>query len=85
MRGRFGKIDKDEHREIAKRGGAGVPAEKRSFSQSKELAVRAGKIGGAAIASYNRSFYKNRNLAAEAGRKGGLASQKKKKEKENER
>lgn len=32
---------------IARRGGAGVPADKRSFSTNRELAAAAGRKGGA--------------------------------------
>jgi general stress protein YciG len=42
----FAAMDKDEQREIAKKGGESVPDEKRSFSQDRELASEAGKKGG---------------------------------------
>jgi general stress protein YciG len=42
----FASMDKDEQREIAKKGGESVPDEKRSFSQDPELASDAGKKGG---------------------------------------
>lgn len=44
----FAAMSPDKRREIAARGGAAVPPEKRSFSQSRELAASAGRIGGAA-------------------------------------
>ena len=44
----FAAMDPDRRREIAARGGASVPAEKRSFSKSRDLAVSAGRTGGAA-------------------------------------
>lgn len=43
----FGSMDKDRLREISKRAGASVPAEKRMFSRDPELAKRAGALGGA--------------------------------------
>jgi general stress protein YciG len=39
-------MDPERQREIARKGGAAVPSEKRSFSQDHALAVRAGKKGG---------------------------------------
>ena len=42
----FAAMDPDKQREIARKGGASVPDDKRSFSQSPELAARAGKAGG---------------------------------------
>jgi general stress protein YciG len=44
----FAAMDPERRREIAARGGAAVPAEKRSFSQSRDLAARAGRSGGSA-------------------------------------
>lgn len=44
----FASMDPDKQREIARRGGASVPAEKRSFSQDRTLAAQAGARGGAA-------------------------------------
>lgn len=42
----FAALSPEKRREIAARGGASVPADKRSFSQSAALAARAGRIGG---------------------------------------
>jgi general stress protein YciG len=42
----FAAMDPVKRREISARGGAAVPAEKRSFSKSRELAVSAGRVGG---------------------------------------
>ncbi len=42
----FAAMSKDKQREIASKGGKSVPPEKRSFSQDRELAVRAGTKGG---------------------------------------
>lgn len=42
----FASMDPDRQREIARKGGASVPAEKRSFSQNRQLATEAGRKGG---------------------------------------
>lgn len=42
----FASMDKARQREIASLGGKSVPAEKRSFSQNRELASEAGRKGG---------------------------------------
>lgn len=42
----FGSMDPERVRELARKGGAAVPKEKRSFSQDRQLAARAGKKGG---------------------------------------
>jgi general stress protein YciG len=65
----------DKQREIARKGGANVPHEKRSFAQNRALASEAGRKGGRRVAPQARSFSQNRALAAEAGRKGGRMSQ----------
>ena len=44
----FASMDPERQREIARKGGASVPAAKRSFSQSRELASTAGRKGGEA-------------------------------------
>ena len=71
----FASMDQDKQREIARKGGANVPHEKRSFAQDRELAAAAGRKGGRSVAPQRRSFAQNRALAAAAGRKGGQASQ----------
>jgi len=71
----FAGMDAEKRRMIARKGGASVPREKRSFAQSPELAAHAGRKGGRAVAPEARSFSSNRDLAAQAGRKGGQASQ----------
>jgi general stress protein YciG len=68
-------MDRSKQREIARKGGANVPHEKRSFAQNRELASEAGRKGGRRVAPQSRSFSQNRALAAEAGRKGGRMSQ----------
>lgn len=44
----FASMDPDRQREIARKGGASVPSEKRSFSQDRSLAAEAGRKGGEA-------------------------------------
>ena len=41
-------MDVERRREIARKGGASVPDEKRSFSQDRDLAAAAGRKGGEA-------------------------------------
>ncbi len=42
----FASMDEDKQREIARKGGASVPDDERSFSRDHELASQAGKKGG---------------------------------------
>jgi general stress protein YciG len=44
----FAAMDEDKQREIARKGGASVPDDKRSFSQDRDLASEAGRKGGEA-------------------------------------
>ena len=44
----FASMDPERQREIARKGGASVPSEKRSFSQDRSLAADAGRKGGEA-------------------------------------
>lgn len=71
----FAGMEQQKQREIARKGGANVPNDKRSFAQDRALASDAGRKGGRAVAPQRRSFAQNRALAAAAGRKGGLISQ----------
>jgi len=71
----FAGMDAEKRNKIAKKGGASVPREKRSFAKNPELAAHAGRKGGLAVAPESRSFSSDRDLAARAGRKGGQASQ----------
>jgi general stress protein YciG len=71
----FASMDQDKQREIARKGGANVPNDKRSFAQDRALASEAGRKGGRSVAPEQRSFAQNRALAAAAGRKGGQTSQ----------
>lgn len=74
----FASMDPEKRREIARKGGAAVPAEKRSFTRNAELAKRAGAAGGKNVSPGKRSFSKSSALAKSAGRKGGLHTQRKK-------
>jgi general stress protein YciG len=42
----FAAMSPEKRREIAAKGGASVPADKRSFSKSRDLAAAAGRAGG---------------------------------------
>jgi general stress protein YciG len=42
----FAAMSPERRREIASKGGASVPNEKRAFSKDKELAAEAGRKGG---------------------------------------
>jgi len=70
----FASMNPERRREIARMGGKSVPPEKRSFSQSSDLAARAGRKGGQSVDSADRSFSRDPLLAAKAGTKGGRAS-----------
>ncbi|WP_442755222.1 general stress protein [Methylocystis sp. JAN1] len=73
----FASMSAEKRREIARKGGKSVPAEKRSFSQDSALAAKAGKKGGQSVKPANRSFSRDHALASEAGQKGGTATHKK--------
>jgi general stress protein YciG len=70
----FASLSPEQRREIAAKGGSSVPAEKRSFSQDRDLAENAGRKGGAKNRPETRSFFQNRDLAARAGQRGGQKS-----------
>ncbi|HKT53993.1 MAG TPA: general stress protein [Caulobacteraceae bacterium] len=59
----FAAMDKERQREIARKGGASVPDEKRSFSQDRDLAASAGRKGGEASHGGGR----RRNSDVQAG------------------
>jgi uncharacterized protein len=42
----FASMSPERQREIARMGGKSVPSEKRSFSQDRDLASKAGRKGG---------------------------------------
>jgi len=48
-------MDPERQREIARKGGAAVPPDKRSFSQDRSLAADAGRKGGEASGLNRRS------------------------------
>jgi general stress protein YciG len=64
----FAAMDPERQREIARKGGASVPDEKRSFSQDRDLAAAAGRKGGEASHGGGRSSSRNRNATDEEGR-----------------
>ncbi|MGC2127788.1 MAG: KGG domain-containing protein, partial [Methylovirgula sp.] len=70
----FASMEEEKQREIARKGGASVPAGARSFSKNHELAAEAGRKGGASVPGEKRSFSQDHELASQAGRKGGHAS-----------
>jgi uncharacterized protein len=70
----FASMDQETQLAIARKGGASVPNEKRSFAQNRRLAAEAGRKGGQSVNPSKRSFSRNHALASEAGRKGGHAS-----------
>lgn len=45
----FASLTPEQRRAVAAKGGKAVPPEKRSFSQSSELAASAGKKGGSVL------------------------------------
>jgi general stress protein YciG len=71
----FAALSPERRLELAKKGGANVPKDKRSFSQNKALASRAGMKGGRSVSPETRTFSLDRELAATAGKKGGRAKQ----------
>lgn len=42
----FAAMSPERRKEIARKGGASVPGEKRSFAKDRDLAAIAGKLGG---------------------------------------
>lgn len=44
----FAAMSPERRTEIARKGGASIPAAKRSFSQDRDLAATAGRKGGSA-------------------------------------
>ena len=47
----FAAMDPERRREIARKGGASVPSEKRSFAKDRDLAANAGRKGGSSSRS----------------------------------
>jgi general stress protein YciG len=50
----FAAMDPEKRREIAKKGGASVPQEKRAFHKDRKLAASAGSKGGTISAGGGR-------------------------------
>lgn len=73
----FACMPKEKLKELARKGGAAVPASKRSFSLNKNLASRAGVKGGSSVPASRRTYFTDRVLAAKAGKKGGEAPKQK--------
>ena len=67
----FASMSAAKQRAIASKGGKSVPSEKRSFSQSRELAVQSGRLGGLNVPAEKRIFSRDPELAARLGRIGG--------------
>jgi uncharacterized protein len=72
----FASMSPEKRHAIARMGGKAVPAEKRAFSQSVDLAARAGQKGGRGVDPKKRCFSRDPALASSAGAKGGAASPK---------
>ena len=51
----FASMDPERQREIARKGGASVPGEKRSFAKDRDLAASAGRKGGESSRGGGRS------------------------------
>lgn len=63
----FASMDPARQREIARKGGASVPSEKRSFSQDRTLAAQAGRKGGeASHGSRNKAARKDQPVPPRA-------------------
>jgi len=67
----FAAMDAEKQRAIARKCGESVPPEKRSFSQDRALASKAGRKGGQSVPGESRSYSRDRQLASDAGRRGG--------------
>src|ERR1700759_131254 len=66
----FAAMNPDRRREIARKGGASVPGEKRSFAKDRDLAASAGRKGGEASRGGGRtrgSRWARRSAIAKAG------------------
>ena len=62
----FAAMNPERRREIARKGGASVPGEKRSFAKDRDLAASAGRKGGEASRGGGRT---RRDLAFHLGSK----------------
>ena len=73
----FAAMNPERRREIARKGGASVPGEKRSFAKDRDLAASAGRKGGEASRgggrTRGREIYASPPLGAQQhDREGGL-------------
>ena len=66
----FAGMTPERRKEIASKGGKSVPANKRSFSINKDLAIKAGRKGGAQARPEKRAFRMDPALASRAGKLG---------------
>lgn len=80
----FAALSPEKRLELARKGGAAVKREDRTFSKNKGTASKAGMKGGASVRPENRSFSRDPEKAKEAGRKGGKMAMANRKAKENE-
>ena len=55
----FAAMTPERRREIARKGGASVPSEKRSFAKDRDLAASAGRKGGEASKGSGRKTAKD--------------------------
>lgn len=69
----FASMDQARQREIARKGGESVPAEKRSFSQNHQLAAEAGRKGGLSSQG-GRNRNANRDTSSSMGSSGSSPS-----------
>jgi general stress protein YciG len=67
----FAAMSPEKQRAIAAKGGASIPAHKRSFSVNRDLAAEAGRKGGTNLPAHKRAYSVDAQLASDAGRKGG--------------
>ena len=68
----FASMDPERQREIARKGGASVPSEKRSFSQDRSLAAEAGRKGGEASHGGRKGSERRESSANPAVRRAEL-------------
>jgi len=68
----FASMDQARQREIARKGGESVPAEKRSFSQNHQLAAEAGRKGGLSSQG-GRNRNANRDMASDTRPSGNIS------------
>lgn len=59
----FAAMSVEKRTAIARKGGSAVPSDKRSFSQDRDLATRAGRKGGEASHGGGKPFHKPKGAA----------------------